>query len=70
MRRISQVLCCLLACACFQATRAQAQDFTFPNPFQHVVVIFQENRTPDNLFQFMQHNTNQAPVQHPADGLA
>ena len=51
MRRISQVLCFLLACACFQATRAQAQDFTFPNPFQHVVVIFQENRTPDNLFQ-------------------
>jgi len=22
-----------------------------PNPFKHVIVIFQENRTPDNLFQ-------------------
>jgi phospholipase C len=28
---------------------AQAQ-FPNPNPFQHVVVIVQENRTPDNLF--------------------
>jgi phospholipase C len=28
--------------------RAQIQ---YPNPFQHVVVIVQENRTPDNLFQ-------------------
>jgi phospholipase C len=33
---------------------AQAQNpagFPFPNPFKHVVIIFQENRTPDNLFQ-------------------
>jgi phospholipase C len=29
---------------------AQAQ-ITYPNPLKHVVVIFQENRTPDNLFQ-------------------
>jgi len=27
----------------------------FPTPFKHVVVIFQENRTPDNLFQGLCH---------------
>jgi phospholipase C len=30
---------------------AYAQILTNPTNFQHVVVIFQENRTPDNLFQ-------------------
>lgn len=30
---------------------AYAQVLTTPTNFQHVVVIFQENRTPDNLFQ-------------------
>ncbi|HKF23045.1 MAG TPA: alkaline phosphatase family protein [Candidatus Angelobacter sp.] len=30
---------------------AQAQTTTLTTKFQHVVVIFQENRTPDNLFQ-------------------
>src|SRR5271167_3619442 len=30
-------------------TLAQAQ-ISHPNPFRHVVVIVQENRTPDNLF--------------------
>jgi phospholipase C len=29
----------------------QPRSIPYPNPFQHVVVIFQENRTPDNLFQ-------------------
>ncbi|MBV9302913.1 MAG: hypothetical protein JOY62_04215 [Acidobacteriaceae bacterium] len=28
-----------------------AQDAQYPTPFKHVIVIFQENRTPDNLFQ-------------------
>lgn len=27
---------------------AQAQ---FPSQIQHVIIVFQENRTPDNLFQ-------------------
>src|SRR5690242_10316822 len=29
----------------------QRHEGQFPTPFKHVVVIFQENRTPDNLFQ-------------------
>jgi phospholipase C len=41
MRRIAT---CLL-CACFAAASAQAQ-----NQIKNVVVIFQENRTPDGLF--------------------
>lgn len=32
------------------ATIAQAQ-ISYPNPFKHIVVIVQENRTPDNLFR-------------------
>ena len=37
-----------------RAVPAQAEDThntRFRTPFKHVVVIFQENRTPDNLFQ-------------------
>src|SRR5580693_885085 len=41
MRRIAT---CLL-CACFAAASAQAQ-----NQIKNIVVIFQENRTPDGLF--------------------
>src|SRR5215469_14186326 len=40
--------------ACSGAVSAQAQETRntrFPTPFEHIVVIFQENRTPDNLFQ-------------------
>jgi phospholipase C len=39
-------------------TLGQAQEIRgirFPNPLKHVVVIFQENRTPDNLFQGLCH---------------
>src|SRR4030081_1197406 len=32
----------------FSAASAQ---IPYPNPIKHVVVLFQENRTPDNLFQ-------------------
>ncbi|MBV9302912.1 MAG: hypothetical protein JOY62_04220 [Acidobacteriaceae bacterium] len=32
-------------------TVVYAQDIQYPNPFKHVIVVFQENRTPDNLFQ-------------------
>jgi phospholipase C len=41
----------LFVLACFGIVPAQAQDPRFPTPFKHVVVIFQENRTPDNLFR-------------------
>ena len=34
---------------CLGTTVAHAQ-IPYPNPFRHVIVIFQENRTPDNLF--------------------
>ena len=37
----------LLVLAWLGTTVAQAQS---PNPFKHVVVVVQENRTPDNLF--------------------
>ena len=39
-----------LAIAALFGLSAQAQ-ITHPNPFRHVIVIVQENRTPDNLFQ-------------------
>ncbi|MGO8983336.1 MAG: alkaline phosphatase family protein [Terriglobales bacterium] len=44
MKRSAQVL--LLAA--LLGTVAQAQ---FPSQIQHVIIVFQENRTPDNLFQ-------------------
>ena len=40
----------LLVVLLFGPMAARARD-RFPNPFRHVVVIVQENRTPDNLFQ-------------------
>jgi hypothetical protein len=47
MKRLAQGLC-LLVLACFGAVRTQArdQDHRFTTPFRHVVVIFQDNRTP------------------------
>jgi phospholipase C len=38
----------LLAMTGSQVAWAQ---FPYPNPIRHVVVVFQENRTPDNLFR-------------------
>jgi phospholipase C len=35
---------------CLGTTVVQAQ-LPYPNPFRHIVVIVQENRTPDNLFR-------------------
>jgi phospholipase C len=59
MKRIAQGLSLLLMLARFGAVPAQARDrdrdHRFPTPFKHVVVIFQENRTPDNLFQGLCH---------------
>src|SRR5258708_2924147 len=64
MKCIAQGLSLLLMLACFGAVPAQARDrdrdHRFPTPFKHVVVIFQENRTPDNLFQGLCH----PPVGH------
>ena len=36
--------------ALFEAVVAQAQTYQPPPPFNHIVIIVQENRTPDNLF--------------------
>jgi phospholipase C len=47
----ASALSLLFVLARFGTVPAQAQDPRFPTPFKHVVVIFQENRTPDNLFQ-------------------
>ncbi|MFY9646882.1 MAG: hypothetical protein WAK29_17015, partial [Terriglobales bacterium] len=44
MKRFAQILLAAILLAAF----AQAQ---FPAQIQHVVIVFQENRTPDNLFQ-------------------
>ncbi|HTC94456.1 MAG TPA: alkaline phosphatase family protein [Terriglobales bacterium] len=54
MKRNPQGLFLLLVLTWLGTISAQAQstnNIQFPNPFKHVVVIFQENRTPDNLFQ-------------------
>ena len=64
MKRIAQGLSLLLGLACLGAVPAQGRDLDrdhrFPTPFKHVVIIFQENRTPDNLFQGLCH----APFGH------
>lgn len=51
-----------------------AKSIPYPNPFQHVIVIFQENRTPDNLFQGLchppfgrRHSCSTAPNSHQYD---
>lgn len=41
----------LLLSAALTHAQAPAPPFARTTPFEHVVVIFQENRTPDNLFQ-------------------
>ena len=73
MKRIAQGLCLLLVLACFGAVPVQArdQDHRFPTPFKHVVVIFQENRTPDNFFQGLcqppfgdRHSCSTTPTEH------
>jgi len=49
----------MLAAAALAATAAQAQ---YKNtPIKHVIVIFQENRTPDNLFQGLCTANNSVP---------
>ena len=58
MKRIPRRLYVLLVLACSGAVPAQAKEtrnIQFSTPFKHVVVIFQENRTPDNLFQGLCH---------------
>jgi len=58
MKRIPRRLYVLLVLACSGAVPAHAKEtrnIQFSTPFKHVVVIFQENRTPDNLFQGLCH---------------
>ena len=58
MKRLPRGLYLLLVLACSGAVPAQAKEtryIRFSTPFKHVVVIFQENRTPDNLFQGLCH---------------
>lgn len=57
----------LLSPAILQSQRAPLRPAGFPSQITHVVVIFQENRTPDNLFHFM---TPLCPIPAGATGLA
>jgi len=45
---VKTLLLVLVVTFVLSGAKAQIQ---FPNPIRHVVLIFQENRTPDNLFQ-------------------
>lgn len=45
---------------------AQSKPQAFPSQIKHIVVIFQENRTPDNLFHFL---TPACPIPAGASGL-
>jgi phospholipase C len=45
------VLLWLGAAASAQITNLLPNKIPYPNPFKHVVIVIQENRTPDNLFQ-------------------
>jgi phospholipase C len=49
-----------------QSKLPQTKPPAFPSQITHVVVIFQENRTPDNLFHFL---TPQCPIPVGASGL-
>src|SRR5208283_4318994 len=57
----------LLSPALVQSQRAPLKPAAFPSQITHVVVIFQENRTPDNLFHFL---TPLCPIPAGATGLA
>src|SRR5580704_10346420 len=45
------VLLCLGTAAFAQITDLNPPTIPYPNPLKHVVLVIQENRTPDNLFQ-------------------
>jgi hypothetical protein len=49
-------------------TLAHAQ--TFPTPIQHVIIVVQENRTPDNLFQDPNLMNNGADISRFSDAVA
>ena len=48
MRLVVQILFLLLGLG---SVLAYSQGLQAPPKFKHVIVVFQENRTPDNLFQ-------------------
>jgi hypothetical protein len=43
---------------------------TFPTPIQHVIIIVQENRSPDNLFQDPNLMNNGADISKFSDAVA
>jgi phospholipase C len=64
----SLVVATLLArFASAQANPLSSKPYAFPSQIKHVVVIFQENRTPDNLFHFL---SPLCPLPSGASGLA
>lgn len=69
MTTAARVMCFLLALA---GVLAHAQI----SSFQHIILVIQENRTPDNLFQglhiihTLQHESHKVPVQHRDQELA
>jgi phospholipase C len=65
---LSTAFAILLAPSLFAQTGAATpKSFSFPKQVTHVVVIFQENRTPDNLFHFL---TPLCPIPSGATGAA
>lgn len=50
---IASITLAFAAPLAFTQGRSHAQHFTFPPQIKNVVIIFQENRTPDNLFHYL-----------------
>src|SRR5580658_1349684 len=48
---LSLTLSLFLSATLIAQSKPERQKPTFPSQIQHVIVVFQENRTPDNLFQ-------------------
>ena len=61
----NQALTLFAACA---AVMSQAQTYQPPPHFNHVVIIFQENRTPDNIFGSQPSVTTQCGQEDPFEG--
>lgn len=65
-RAVLSVLPMLCGGLLAQSVNGYAHASAFPRQITHVVVIFQENRTPDNLFHFL---TPACPIPGVANGL-
>jgi len=66
---VKAVVLLTLSFALFGAVLAHAQNPPLPT-FQHVIVVIQENRTPDNLFTGIPVQTGQGPYFEPGVDLA